>query len=58
MSLVTHDVAERSLAVIAVIVDEIRAEATALHDLAARLEAEADRLRRPAPHPDNRGESA
>lgn len=58
MSMVPTDVAERMLAVIAVIVDEIRAEATALHDLAARLEAEADRLRCPAPHPDTRGESA
>jgi hypothetical protein len=52
--MVPTDVAERALSVIVVIVDEIRQEAEALFDLAARLEDEAARLR----CPDTRGESA
>lgn len=54
MSMVPTDVADRALAAIVGIVDEIRQEAEALLDLAARLEAEAARLR----CPDTRGESA
>ena len=54
MSMVPTDVAERALAAIAIVADEIRQEAEALLDLAARLEAEATRLR----CPDTRGESA
>lgn len=58
MSMVSDAVAERVLATIAVAVDEMRKEAEALLDLALRLEVEADRIRRPAPRPDTRGESA
>ncbi len=61
MSSAPTDVADRAAAGIAGLerlAEEVRQDAQALLDLAARIESMADRLRHPAPRPDTRGESA